>query len=488
MDLLLDLRRFSGDTTPLPLYKQLACAIRDAILTGRLKPGQPVPSLRQLSDLANVCRATALKAYEDLQRQGLITSDAGRGSFVCNVVNHVSAICLPETSGALAVQEQCPAISRFAGLLCDDPSDRPCLPEGPAKVALMKAWKKVSQKQAELLSRSIHRESSFKNVEKRAHGVMQDYLIRTRAVRAHERQMRFSTSNEYLVFLTARALALTSKRFKVMVGAGSSKAVRAIFQAHGAEILECPVDSCGLDFERVKEAFSSGSEGDLKCVYVNPSHHRSNGVVMPLERRLKLIAFARTTGALIFEDDIESEYRYTRQPLPSIQGLSGGDNVFYLSSIDSLMPQPVRVALMVVPQRFLHIVATMSNENDLSPLTMATLADLVEDGHLELYIKNERKTRALLKQKLIYAITRHMLNKASVITQTASNLQVLRIASPLRTDQIVDLANSCGLLLESMDGLYTDDCDRKELSVRLDQFEEDLENKIAAWSSLLHTA
>lgn len=485
MDLLIDLRRFSGDTTALPLYKQLACAIRDAIFTGRLKPGQPVPSLRQLSELANVCRATALKAYEDLQRQGLITSDAGRGSFVCNVVDDG---CFPDSPGDLGVQDQYMAISRLAGTLCADSIKRPCPSDGIAKTALVKAWKKIAQKQAERLSGSFQNQSSFKNLQRRAHTVMQDYLIRTRAVTARERQMRFSTSNEYLLFLTARALSLSSRRVKIMVGAGSSRAVRAIFQAHGAEIVECPVDSGGLAFESVNEAFANDDEGDLKCIYVNPSHHLSNGVVMPLERRLKLIAFARTAGALIFEDDIESEYRYTKQPLPSIQGLSRGDNVFYLSSIDALLPPPVRVALLVVPERFLSIFEIMSNENDLSPLTMATLADLVEDGHIEVYVKNERKARALLKQKLIYAITRHMLNKASVITQTAANCQVLRVLSPLPTDEIARLANSCGLQLENMNGFYNDDCDRKELSVLLDQIEPDLEDKIAAWSRLLNTA
>ncbi len=485
MDMLIDLRSFSGDATPLPLYKQLASALRDAILTGRLKPGQTVPSLRQLSDLANVCRATALKAYEELQREGLITSDAGRGSFVCSLdgIN-----CLPRTSCASRVEDHCMPISRLAEFLHDDSVEHPSLFEGPDMTALMKVWKKISLKHVEHLMSSLHRRSTYQNVEKRARSVMQDYLIRTRAVRANDSQMCFSTSNEYLIFSTARAMSLTSRRVKMLFGAGSSKSVKTIFQAHGAEILECPVDSSGLDFERVREEFSKDSDADLKCIYVNPSHHLSNGVVMPLDRRLKLIAFARTTGALIIEDDIESEYRYTKQPLPSLQGLSGGDNVFYLSSIDSVMPPPVKVALMVVPDRFLSIFEIMSNSEDLSALTVATLCDLVDDGHLEVHIRDERKTRALRKQKLIYSITRHMLNKASLITQTASNCQVLKVASTLRTDEIARLANSCGLPLKSMDGFYSDDCDRKELSVRLDQVEEDLEHKIAAWSSLLCTA
>ncbi len=483
MDLLIDLESFTAGAVPSPLHKRLSSAIRDAILDGRLKPGQPVPSLRRLSNLASVCRATAQKAYEDLQRQGLITSDKGRGTFVCD-----RALENIERSSSFdnvcTGEDQSVPISLFARTLCDDSVDCQYADRSGGS-ALVKVWKRISQKHVERINAPLDQRAVLTS-ETRVRAVVQDYLIRSRAVSALGRQLLFSSSNEYLLFLATRILIGSSlKRFRVILGTGSSPAVRAGFAAHGTEIVECPVDDYGLDLDKVKDLVLADADRCLTCIYVNPSHHHSNGVVMSLERRLGLIAFARATGALIIEDDIESEYRYATQPLPSIQGLSGGDNVFYLSSINSLMPPPIRVALMVVPQSFVAASAVLTNEDDVAFLTMAILADLIEDGHLEVFIRKERRARVLLKQKLIYSITRHMLNTARVITQTTANRQVLHVSSPLRTEEIVHLANSCGLVATSTAEFYTDGCERKELCVRLDEIDEDLENKIAAWSGLL---
>ena len=45
------------------------------------------------------------------------------------------------------------------------------------------------------------------------------------------------------------------------------------------------------------------------------------GVTMSLRRRLALLEWARKAGVLIFEDDYDSEYRYSGRPIPALQGL-----------------------------------------------------------------------------------------------------------------------------------------------------------------------
>jgi hypothetical protein len=54
-------------------------------------------------------------------------------------------------------------------------------------------------------------------------------------------------------------------------------------------------------------------------IYVTPAHQCPLGVAMSLPRRLALLAWARKTGALVFEDDYDSEYRYSGRPLPALQ-------------------------------------------------------------------------------------------------------------------------------------------------------------------------
>lgn len=466
----------------LPMYKQLSDAIREAIFCGRLKPGQPIPSLRELTDLAHVCRATALKAHEDLQNQGLIAADAGRRS----IVTFNREGYLPDSSEAMdAGSERLSyTLSRLSETIFDFPDARMSTGVG-GDSALLKIWKKLTLRQVETVWQVAGKTAGFETIENRARAVMQDYLSRARAVSAERRQMRFSVSNDFLLFLTARVLTNVAKRLKIVIGAGSPPAVTTAFQACGAEIIECPVDALGLDVDAISNLVDPDDKDVLICIYVNPSHHYSNGVVMPIDRRHKLIATARSLGAVIFEDDIESEHRYAKNPLPSLQGMSAGVDVFYLSSINALMPPLIKVALLVVPQPFVFAFNTLSSDRDLSCLTLAVLSDLVEDGHLELHINIQRKARVLLKQKMIYAITKHMRSKARVITQTAADRQVFSVDSNLPAARMLCLAEVCSLHLELNSDSFDVDRESKQFSISLHQMEEEFEEKFCAWSKLL---
>ncbi|GDX83030.1 GntR family transcriptional regulator [Deltaproteobacteria bacterium] len=65
-----------------PFYRQVAHHIADQIRTGTLAPGAPLPSVRQLAADLLVSVITVTKAYEELEHQGLVTGQQGRGTFV----------------------------------------------------------------------------------------------------------------------------------------------------------------------------------------------------------------------------------------------------------------------------------------------------------------------------------------------------------------------------------------------------------------------
>ena len=68
--------------SPTPLYAQIADRLRIAVATGELAPGAPLPSVRQLAAEVRVNPATVVQAYRELERDGLIESRQGAGTFV----------------------------------------------------------------------------------------------------------------------------------------------------------------------------------------------------------------------------------------------------------------------------------------------------------------------------------------------------------------------------------------------------------------------
>lgn len=65
-----------------PLYDQIRLQIRRQILAGHLQPGTALPSLRQLASDLEVSVITVKRAYEDLEKEGLVISRAGKGTEV----------------------------------------------------------------------------------------------------------------------------------------------------------------------------------------------------------------------------------------------------------------------------------------------------------------------------------------------------------------------------------------------------------------------
>jgi GntR family transcriptional regulator len=65
-----------------PIYEQIISQIKSLIMTGELKPGDALPSMRALAQSLRISVITTKRAYEELEREGFIESYTGKGSFV----------------------------------------------------------------------------------------------------------------------------------------------------------------------------------------------------------------------------------------------------------------------------------------------------------------------------------------------------------------------------------------------------------------------
>ncbi len=71
-----------SSNTSKPIYEQITSQIKAMIMSGELKTGDAIPSMRTLAKTIHVSVITVQKAYEDLTRDGFIETTVGRGSFV----------------------------------------------------------------------------------------------------------------------------------------------------------------------------------------------------------------------------------------------------------------------------------------------------------------------------------------------------------------------------------------------------------------------
>ena len=68
-----------------PIYDQIARQIREKIIAGELAPGDALPSMRLLAKELRISVITTKRAYEELERDGFLVTQTGRGSFIAPV-------------------------------------------------------------------------------------------------------------------------------------------------------------------------------------------------------------------------------------------------------------------------------------------------------------------------------------------------------------------------------------------------------------------
>lgn len=71
-----------SNASPDPIYEQIAAQLRAQIFNGELKEGEPLPSIRKLALTLQISVITTKRAYDELERDGLIDTVGGKGTFV----------------------------------------------------------------------------------------------------------------------------------------------------------------------------------------------------------------------------------------------------------------------------------------------------------------------------------------------------------------------------------------------------------------------
>jgi GntR family transcriptional regulator/MocR family aminotransferase len=146
------------------------------------------------------------------------------------------------------------------------------------------------------------------------------------------------------------------------------------------------------------ELRAAGLKG-ARLVYVTPGHQFPLGIGMSLPRRLQLLEWARKSGALIFEDDYDSEYRYSGRPVPALQGLDRNGSVLFAGSFSKVLFPSLRLGYLVIPPDLVdYFAATKSvTSRHAQLIDQAVLCDFITEGHFGRHL---RRMRGLYAERL----------------------------------------------------------------------------------------
>jgi GntR family transcriptional regulator/MocR family aminotransferase len=201
-------------------------------------------------------------------------------------------------------------------------------------------WKKISR---EVLSEGPSLfELGNPQGEPGLRSILTSYLHHARGVCCSPEQIVVGAGNDYLLMLLR--VVLGGNR-RIAMENPTYKSAYLCFRHLGYEVQGIGMDEWGM---RMDELALSGAD----TAYVMPSHQFPMGNVMPLKRRMQLLAWAAEgEGRYILEDDYDSEFRYRGKPIPALQGMtSNRDRVIYLGTFSKSIAPAIRISYMVLPE------------------------------------------------------------------------------------------------------------------------------------------
>lgn len=472
---------------PVPVSRQIAEQIRRFILDGSLALGTPLPSVREYAQSLGVSRSTVSRAVEELASQGYVIAEQGSGT---RVADHLPGE-LPELfrlrSNPVAKREV--QLTSFAqrlmssGFSTEDLSTlvqgRPVVQDG-----LLRVWKELLHRHARLTDISLQEYVLEPFGYEPLREAYASYLVRARAVRAAKEQIAVFNAKELRIDMISRLLLKPAD--VVAVEDPGYVTGRRQYQVNGARVLPVAVDEDGLV---VDELIKAGALERIKLVHVTPSHHSPTGAVLSLERREKLLRWAKENQVYIVEDDYDSEFRYDGRPLPSLQGMSDGENVIYISCLWRLIAPVCRLGFLTVPPSLVSAFRSVKAlfERDVCLIDQLVLSDFINEGHLERSVRRLRSVYSSKREAVVSAL--HQSFGASIeLASEAAGLEVMiRFKGAAFNDQAVEeAARACGLTMYSTAPYYVQAYRGCEFVLSFAQFgEAELAQRIQAFASQL---
>ena len=408
------------------LHLQIYENLRNLIMSGELPSGTRLPSSRVLMSELGVSRTTVRHAFDRLIDEGFLSSRRGSGTQVAlqikdSLVNSEAAAatsinakrCLRTTlsargnriSGATAVRGYSHA-RPFVGSI-------PALDQFP-----LKTWARV-------LAHQWHRHDDGTM----GYGELGGYLPLRKVIASYLATARGITCSWEQVIIVAGAqqafglianMLLDPGDFVWVEEPGYSGA-KGAYVAAGLNIVPVPVDENGLNVEA-----GLAMAPQARLAQITPSQQLPLGIVMPIARRLELLDWARRTDSWIVEDDYNSEFRYTGQPLSALQGLDRHGRTIYVGTFSKVLFPALRLGYLVVPPDISEPFTSANGIILKGPPThlQAAVTEFMTDGHFARHIRRMRKIYKERHQVLVDSVQSH-LGGLLTISPNNSGMQVI---------------------------------------------------------------
>ncbi|MGM0749411.1 MAG: PLP-dependent aminotransferase family protein [Bacillota bacterium] len=420
----MDITPFLNRNLVIPLYQQLYQYFKENMHQGRIQKGMKLPSKRLLASQLSISQTTVERAYEQLAAEGYIVSKPRIGWFADYNGSDFVYSKMPSTSSIKRkAQEDNRWIDFHYGNV--DSSHFP-----------FSAWRKSMVNSLDQYGYELYRPgNALGELELRT--LIAEYLYQSRGVNCLPEQVIIGAGNPVL-------LQILCQVFEPNISIGYEDPgyprARKIFEANRMNIVPIPVDNEGICIQKIQKQ-------QPNLVYVTPSHQFTLGTIMTINRRIQLLKWAAENQSFIIEDDYDGEFRYTGQPIPSLQGLDQHNRVIYMGTFSKSLLPSLRISYMILPSPLLkkgHEITSLYKQT-VSCHSQLTLAEFIKNGEWQKHINRMRKLYRKKRATLLEAVKGELGEYVRIRGENSGLRILLDVYVPYSENELIEKAKEHGV-------------------------------------------
>ncbi len=354
-----------------PAYLQLYALLKKDITDGTYPYGSRLPSKRTVADETGLSVVTAAHAYALLSDEGYAEARERSGFFVTyreeDFTSGSSGAVLPEEKN---VPPDHPLFRRLS----------PCTAGDFPFSVLSKTVRRVLSEYGDAL---FVRSPNQGCDELRA--ALSSYLARSRSIHVSPGQIVVGSGAEYLYILIAQ---LFGHGASFALESPSYEKIRQVYDSCGIRCEMIPLLNDGIDtaaLRRVKTA----------VLHTTPFHNYPTGITAGVSKKREILRWAASCGAVVVEDNYDSELTVSAKPEDSLFSMSDGENVIYVNTFTRTIAPSVRIGYMVLPKRLMELFTEKLGfyACPVPLLDQYVLASLLQSGDYERHVNRVRRKK-----------------------------------------------------------------------------------------------
>lgn len=443
----------------IPLYQQIEAHLRKSILSGTLPPETRLPASRQLAHDLGVNRNTVENAYSALEADGLVFSRMGSGTYVLTVyplpVMQKNNANLPWPLWQTSLPKN--IISNA------DMADEMLKAGGhPHPISFASGLSDARQFPVEEFRKVIQSVMRRDQIDALEYGERKGYaslregiarILTSQGLQTHPENILITAGSQQAIFLASQVLLKPNDI--IIVEDPTYPAAVQLFRALGFQIVGVPVDSQGMQVEKLEKLLQ---QYHPKLIYTVPNFHNPTGTCLSSARRRQLIMLADKYNLPILEDDFVGDLRYEGHAQPSLKSLDMGGQVIYVSTFSKMLMPGLRIGFIVADG---PVNESLLNFKRLSDLATSTLIQRALDaymtvGRYQTYLHRSSQVFRARRDAMVSAIKKYLPKNISFDVPKGGLFIWLQLPQSISTNELLPVACKEGMAFVPGNSFFID--------------------------------